>query len=143
MIINNETVSIAEIMKMAKELGMALASTREITEYREAESKIAKDPEACRLTRIFREANAALVELQSNPSSTKEEIDQAFARLEQSYKVMKSYPLIAEYYKAGAAFNNLLYQINQLLKFYCMEPGEETQFEQPGGCSSCNSCSNR
>ncbi|HHY82809.1 MAG TPA: YlbF family regulator [Clostridiales bacterium] len=137
-----DTVSRTEIIKMAKDLGLALARSSEIIRYREAEKKMAEDPEACRLTRIFKETHKSLVKLQNDPNSTKEEIENIAARLEKADKDMKANPLIAEYYQAGAAFNNLIYQINQLLKFYCMEPGEDAHFGQQGGCGSCNgSCS--
>ena len=52
---------------MAKELGLALAQSQEIRNYREAERKMAGEEEACRLTRIFREAHKDLVKSQMEP----------------------------------------------------------------------------
>jgi cell fate (sporulation/competence/biofilm development) regulator YlbF (YheA/YmcA/DUF963 family) len=137
-------VTRAEIMNLAKELGLALARSQEIIDYREAEKKMAKDEEASRLTHIFKESHKALVRLQAQSSSTESEIADMTARLESADRDMKQNPLIAEYYRAGSAFNSLVYQINQLLKFYCMEPEEELQFEQgSSGCGGCEGCGNK
>ena len=135
-------VTKAEIMNMAKELGLALAQSQEIRNYREAERKMAGEEEACRLTRIFREAHKDLVKSQMEPESREEEIAERTAALEKADRDMKANPLIAEYYRAGYAFNTLIYQINQLLKFYCMEPGEDSQFAG-GDCSGCKGCPGR
>jgi cell fate (sporulation/competence/biofilm development) regulator YlbF (YheA/YmcA/DUF963 family) len=131
----------AEIMNMAKELGLALAGSQEILDYREAEKKMARDEEACRLTRIFKETHKALAKLKMESRDKRGEIAELEARLKKADRNMKANPLIASYYRAGGAFNTLVYQINQLLKFYCMEPEEELQFEQGsiscGGCEGC------
>ena len=129
-----------EIMKLAKELALALAQSPEILRYREAESNVAKDEEACRLTRIFRETHKALAKLQTEPDNKQEEIAAMTAALEKADRDMKANPLIAEYYQAGYAFNTLIYQINQLLKFYCMEPGEDEPFGTGDGCDGCKGC---
>ena len=131
-----------QIMKMAGELGMALAQSEEILAYRQAEKEMAQDSEACRLTRIFKNAHKALAQKEANPETSPKTKEELMASLEQADGEMKAHPLVAEYYRAGGAFNQLVYQINQLLKFYSMEPEEDAQFSQSGGCSSCNgSCS--
>jgi cell fate (sporulation/competence/biofilm development) regulator YlbF (YheA/YmcA/DUF963 family) len=138
--IDETVINRTQIINMANDLGKALAQSKEIKEYREAEQKLAMDEEACRLTRIFKEAQVRLAGLQANPESKQQEIDEATAHLEQADRNMKENTLIAEYYRAGSAFNNLIYQINQLLKFYSMEPDEEVQFQQETGCNTCRGC---
>ena len=44
--------------------------------------------------------------------------------VEKADRDMKAHQLTAEYYRAGNAFNTLIYQINQIFKFYCLEPGK-------------------
>jgi cell fate (sporulation/competence/biofilm development) regulator YlbF (YheA/YmcA/DUF963 family) len=127
-----------EIMKIARKLGMALAQSEEILAYREAEKKLAQDPEACQLTRNFKEAHKKVANKAADPTSTSESLEELSTQLEQADKAMKSNPLIEEYYRTGNAFNTLIYQINQLLKFYCVDPGDEIPNEQSGGCSNCS-----
>ena len=129
----------AEILDMAKELGIVLASSQIINDYRDAERIMANDEESCRLTRIFKQKHIALAAINSDPNSNEDHQRKLEEELKKADKDMKAYPLIAAYYSAGSAFNTLIYQINQLLKFYSMEPGEDAQFESSGGCGSCGS----
>lgn len=135
---DNTRIKRDEIMKMARDLGMALAQSEEIHAYREAEKRAAQDSEACQLTRNFKEAHQKLAQKISDPASITEGSEQLDVLLEQADQAMKSNPLIEEYYRAGSAFNTLIYQINQLLKFYCVDPNEEIPSEQSGGCSNCS-----
>lgn len=134
----NIRIKRGEIMKMARELGMALAQSEEIYAYREAEKKAAQDSEACQLTRAYKETHQKLAQKEADPASISESSEQLATLLEQADQAMKSNPLIEEYYRTGNAFNTLIYQINQMLKFYCTDPSEEIPNEQSGGCSSCN-----
>ncbi|NLC45063.1 MAG: YlbF family regulator [Clostridiales bacterium] len=127
-----------EIMKLARELGMALAQSEEIYAYREAEKEAAQDSEACQLTRNFKEAHQNLAQKLMDPTSIPEDSEQLNAILEHADQAMKSNSIIKEYYRTGNTFNNLIYQINQLLKFYCIDPNEDIPSEQSGGCSNCN-----
>lgn len=140
---SNTIIPKGKLLDMARELGLALASSQEIMDYREAERVMAIDPEACRLTRIFKQTHVKLAALHADPDSSEEDRVRLQEELERADNEMKAYPLIADYYKAGSAFNTLIYQINQLLKFYTMEPGEDSQFESAGGCSSCSGCSSK
>jgi cell fate (sporulation/competence/biofilm development) regulator YlbF (YheA/YmcA/DUF963 family) len=126
-----------KILDMARELGMALAESKELLEYRTAEKRMAEDAEACRLARAFKEAHLAMVRLQEDHEASEEERNQAKDLLEKADRDMKAHPLTAEYYRAGNAFNTLIYHINQIFKFYCLEPGEDSQFEQRHGCGRC------
>ena len=128
----------AEILEMAKELGLALASSQLIIDYRKAECDMANDAEACNLTRIFKQKHNALAALQLDPNSSEDHQQRLAEELDKADNNMKAYPPIAAYYSAGNTFNSLIYQINQLLKFYSMEQGEESQFESSSGCNSCN-----
>lgn len=132
-------ISKAKILDMGKELGMALASSQVIVDYREAERIMANDAEACRLTRVFKQKHMALAALHSDSNSSEADRLKMMEELEKADKDMKAYPLIAAYYNAGNAFNTLIYQINQLLKFYSMDPGEDSQFESSGDCGKCGS----
>lgn len=137
---SKKTFSKSEILEMAKELGLALASSESLARYRVAESKVAADPHACYLTRIFKEKHKKLVSLTNRKDADKSEIDKCMMELEEADRNMKGYPLINEYYKRGAEFNNLLYQINQLLRFYSMDEDEGSQFD---GVSMCRCCSEK
>ncbi len=135
---DNTRIKRDEIMKMARDLGMALAQSEEIHAYREAEKRAAQDSESCQLTRNFKEAHQKSAQKVTDPASIPEGFEQLNALLEQADQAMKSNPIIEEYYRAGNAFNTLIYQINQLLKFYCVDPDEEIPYEQSDGCSKCN-----
>ncbi len=134
------TVSRSEIMKLARELGQALAQSQEILDYRDAEKEMADDEEASHLMRIYRRIYQERARLQADPGNKAKEIANLSDSLEKADRKKSANPLIAKYDQTGNAFQDLIYQINQILKFYCMEPDEASQFVPAGGCRGCKGC---
>lgn len=137
---NSKIYSKSEILDMAKELGLALASSEIMLRYRESEKKVAEDYEACCLTRVFKETRKKLALLADMKDAGKEEIEACIKELEEADQNMKKHPLISEFYKTGAEFNTLIYQINQLLKFFSMDEDEIGQFSSADACKGCSGC---
>ncbi|HBG76374.1 MAG TPA: hypothetical protein DDW86_05395 [Clostridiales bacterium] len=133
-------VSRSELMKLARELGQALAQSQEILDYRDAEKEMADDEEASHLMRVYRKTYQERIQLQTDPENKKEEIASLSDSLEKADRDRKANSLIAKYDQTGNAFQDLIYQINQVLKFYCMEPDEDSQFGPAGGCRGCKGC---
>jgi len=139
---SDEFVSRKEIMDLARQLGEALARSKELYEYREAERQVASDPEACRLTRVFKQKHAELLEMQKDENCSKEDLERCAAELDAADRDMKSNPHILAYYNKGSMFNSLIYQINQVFKFYTTDNEDSIQFKK-AGCSNCSGCGHR
>ena len=133
-------VSRSELMKLARELGQALAQSREILDYRDAEKRMADDEAASHLMRIYRKIYQDRIRMQAEPENKEKEIAKLSDSLEKADRDRKANPLIAKYDQTGNAFQDLIYQINQVLKFYCMEPDEDSQFDPAGSCRGCKGC---
>jgi cell fate (sporulation/competence/biofilm development) regulator YmcA (YheA/YmcA/DUF963 family) len=133
----------SEILEQTRQLGMALAESAALELYKKAEERMANDPEACRLTGAFKRAQRELVRLsqENNGDTDAEALEEAKAAVVRADREMKAYPIIHEYYKAGEALNNLIRQINGILKFYCLNQGElPGVMEKSGGCNGCEGC---
>ncbi len=139
---SSEFASRKEIMDLARQLGEALARSKELYDYREAERQVASDSETCRLTRAFKQKRSEFIAKQDDPNCSQESLEKCAAELDAADRDMKSNPLIAAYYCKGSAFNNLIYQINQLLKYYTINSEESAQFSS-AGCSSCSGCGHK
>ena len=61
----------SELMKLARELGQALAQSQEILDYRDAEKEMADDEEASHLMRVYRKTYQERIQLQTDPENKK------------------------------------------------------------------------
>jgi len=132
-----------DILGQARQLGMALAESEALKLYRRAEERMANDPEACRLTGVFKKAQREFVRLsqEMDGNADARALEEAEAAVVRADREMKAHPLIHEYYKAGEALNNLIRQINEILKFFCLDQDELPEgMEKSGGCSGCQGC---
>lgn len=124
-----------EILEMAQHLGAALAESKALAEYRAAEERMANDWEACHLTGAFKKARQAWRQELLDPNADPNRLLTLETAARQTDQAMKAHPLIAEYYHTGKAFNGLICQINQILKFYSLyDDTLPEDMSEPSGC---------
>lgn len=130
-----------EILEMARHLGVALAESETLAAYRAAEERMASDLEACQLTGAFKKAHQAWRQELLDPDADPNRLSHLEASARQADQTMKVHPLIAEYYRAGQAFNGLISQINQILKFCSLyDDTLPDDMSATSGCASCSGC---
>lgn len=137
---NEEQKSKDDIMDLAKKLGQALSCSNELHEFREAERIMASDTEASRLIKSFKNKQSGFKSKQNDDTCNSNELQKYLNELQDLGKEMKNHPLIDSYYKKGQEFNNLIYQINQILRFFTMDKDESEQFSN-SKCKGCSKCS--
>lgn len=134
-------ISRAEVIKLARELGQALSCSQDLYNYREAERMMASDSEARYLMQTFKSKQAQLEALKASGNSDESQIEKILQELKEADKKMKVHPLIAAYYEKGQDLNELIYQINMILRHFTMEEDEfsvNLTNKKCTGCSNCN-----
>ena len=134
-------ISRAEVIKLARELGQALSCSQDLYNYREAEQIMASDSEARDLMQTFKSKQAQLEALKASMNSDESQIEKILQELKEADKKMKVHPLIAAYYEKGQDLNELIYQINMILRHFTMEEDEfsvNLTNKKCTGCSNCN-----
>jgi cell fate (sporulation/competence/biofilm development) regulator YlbF (YheA/YmcA/DUF963 family) len=134
-------ISRAEVIRLARELGQALSCSQDLYNYREAEQIMASDSEARDLMQTFKSKQAQLEALKASGNSDESQIEKSLQELKEADKKMKEHPLIAAYYEKGQDLNELIYQINMILRHFTMEEDEfsvNLTNKKCTGCSNCN-----
>lgn len=134
-------ISRAEVIRLARELGQALSCSQDLYNYREAEQIMASDSEARDLMQTFKSKQAQLEALKASMNSDESQIEKILQELKEADKKMKVHPLIAAYYEKGQDLNELIYQINMILRHFTMEEDEfsvNLTNKKCTGCSNCN-----
>lgn len=134
-------ISRAEVIRLARELGQALSCSQDLYNYREAEQIMASDSEARDLMQTFKSKQAQLEALKASVNSDESQIEKILQELKEADKKMKVHPLIAAYYEKGQDLNELIYQINMILRHFTMEEDEfsvNLTNKKCTGCSNCN-----
>lgn len=134
-------ISRAEVIRLARELGQALSCSQDLYNYREAEQIMASDSEARDLMQTFKSKQAQLEALKASGNSDESQIEKILQELKEADKKMKVHPLIAAYYEKGQDLNELIYQINMILRHFTMEEDElsvNLTNKKCTGCSNCN-----
>lgn len=134
-------ISRAEVIRLARELGQALSCSQDLYNYREAEQIMASDSEARDLMQTFKSKQAQLEALKASENSDESQIEKSLQKLKEADKKMKEHPLIAAYYEKGQDLNELIYQINMILRHFTMEEDElsvNLTNKKCTGCSNCN-----
>lgn len=134
-------ISRAEVIRLARELGQALSCSQDLYNYREAERMMASDSEARDLMQTFNSKQAQLEALKASVNSDESQIEKILQELKEADKKMKEHPLIAAYYEKGQDLNELIYQINMILRHFTMEEDEfsvNLTNKKCTGCSNCN-----
>lgn len=134
-------ISRAEVIRLARELGQALSCSQDLYNYREAEQIMASDSEARDLMQTFKSKQAQLETLKASGNSDESQIEKSLQELKEADKKMKEHPLIAAYYEKGQDLNELIYQINMILRHFTMEEDElsvNLTNKKCTGCSNCN-----
>lgn len=134
-------ISRAEVIRLARELGQALSCSQDLYNYREAERMMASDSEARDLMQTFKSKQAQLEALKASGNSDESQIEKSLQELKEADKKMKEHPLIAAYYEKGQDLNELIYQINMILRHFTMEEDEfsvNLTNKKCTGCSNCN-----
>ncbi|NLH59111.1 MAG: YlbF family regulator [Clostridiales bacterium] len=134
-------ISRAEVIRLARELGQALSCSQDLYNYREAERMMASDSEARYLMLTFKSKQAQLEALKASVNSDESQIEKILQELKEADKKMKVHPLIAAYYEKGQDLNELIYQINMILRHFTMEEDEfsvNLTNKKCTGCSNCN-----
>ncbi|MFY9505927.1 MAG: YlbF family regulator [Caldicoprobacterales bacterium] len=134
-------ISRAEVIRLARELGQALSCSQDLYNYREAEQIMASDSEARDLMQTFKSKQAQLEALKASGNSDESQIEKNLQELKEADKKMKEHPLIAAYYEKGQDLNELIYQINMILRHFTMEEDElsvNLTNKKCTGCSNCN-----
>lgn len=133
-------ISRAEVIKLARELGQALSCSQDLYNYREAERMMASDSEARYLMQTFKSKQAQLEALKASMNSDESQIEKILQELKEADKKMKVHPLIAAYYEKGQDLNELIYQINMILRHFTMEEDELSANLTNKKCTGCSNC---
>lgn len=133
-------ISRAEVIRLARELGQALSCSQDLYNYREAERMMASDSEARDLMQTFKSKQAQLEALKASVNSDESQIEKILQELKEADKKMKVHPLIAAYYEKGQDLNELIYQINMILRHFTMEEDEFSVNLTNKKCTGCINC---
>jgi len=124
-----------EVIQKAQELGAALADSQELDMLNMAQDALYDDADARLLMNSYQQKQQALQGLQSN-GANRDEMAHALTELRGMAEQMQQNNLIATYMKAQQSFNDMMRQVNSILRF-CIT-GETD--EECGDCASCSAC---
>lgn len=101
-----------EILELARKLGAALYNDSRFRALREAENRVAADPEARRLLEEFQAQSRKIMELEARQAPIEPEDKR---RLRELHDKVAAHPLIKELTKARVEYAALMKQLNEAI----------------------------
>lgn len=131
-----ENIDMREVMLKAQELAQAILASDIYQRSKAAEDAVTKDPDAARCMADYyeKEQNLRRV-LDQGDDMDPMELADAGRELEEARAVMKALPLVQELQEANKACNDMLNNINTILRL-----NMDGETGCTGSCSTCGGC---
>ncbi len=128
-----------EIIKLAQELGQAIADSEEIKFFREMEKIYYEDKTAQAVMQEYEDTRAKMTVKAKETGMTPESLALFQTEMKNSMDKLMANKTVKEYLEAKSNFNDIIKRVNAIISF-CIQ-GEEQELAQEGGCTgNCGSC---
>lgn len=131
-----------EVFQKTRELGEALMKSEEYATMKACEDAAAGNELAARTMGLYLEKRGALEKLMMSDNPNPKEMSELSAEMEAIQEALQSIEDISRLTEARAAFNKLIAQVNQVLRFIITgemeQPAEESSCT--GSCATCHGC---
>ena len=124
-----------DIIEKAKELGEAIADSKEMERLKTSDAKLQGDTKAMSLMKEYKQLQIELVRASKEKRDT-ETIDDIKEMLLKKQQQLYDYEITNEYLEAKSEFDKFMNKINDVISFAIT--GEEQC--APGKCGSCGGC---
>ncbi len=127
-----------KVLNQAEQLAETILESEEFIKMRLSEQAAMKDEEATRLVADYAEKRQAVEELLTSNNMDHEALGKASEALSAVEKQIDEYPLLKQMQQARGDFNEMMKQVNKLIRFVITGEADE---ESEGGCTgSCETC---
>lgn len=124
------------VLNKAEQLAEAILESEEYIKVRLSEQAVTHDEEAARLIADYSDKRAQVENVLAQNQMDHQQLADAGKALEEAEAAMDEYPLLKTMRENRERFNDMMKQVNQLIKF--VVTGEQ---EEAAGCTgSCESC---
>lgn len=124
-----------DILDTAKELGVMLGNSKEMTDLKNSEAALQADDKARALMNEYKQLQIEMVKAtKANKSQT--ELEEIKDILLKKQEEINNYPVTSNYIFAKSAFDQLMKKVNDVIVFGMT--GEESC--SPSKCGSCGGC---
>lgn len=133
-----------EILKLAQQLGEAIAECEEIQRYREMEKIYFESSDAQNAMQEYEETRAKMTVKAKETGMTPESLKLFQQEMKASMDKLMENQTVKEYLDAKSAFNDVLTKVNSIIA-YCVQ-GEEQDMATSssgscsGNCGGCRGC---
>jgi len=131
-----------DIIESATQLGVAIAESDQLKNYRESEIAMTSDAKAQTLMEEYKNLQLDMVKA-AKAELSKEELTAIRGLLMDKQAELNSYDITNNYFEGRKAFEGIMKNINEVLQYYvngqqssCNDEGDCGS----GGCSSCSGC---
>jgi len=125
----------SEILKKARELGKAIANSKELKEMHEAEVIMLQDEESKKILKEFQEKQRTFQAIQAAGNKLTEVQKQEVSSLEEK---MLNNPLIHDYLKKQQNFEKILDELNKIIEDAITGSNNACNECFSGGCNGCS-----
>ena len=126
-----------KVLNQAEQLAESILESEEFIAMRLSEQAAMKDEEATRLIAAYSEKRESIEKLLADANLDHGELTKAGAELEEIEKQIDANEIIDKMRKNRETFNDMMKQVNSIIRF--VVTGEKD--EEPDGCTgSCESC---
>lgn len=132
-----------QVMQKAQELAEAILDSRVYTDMKASEAKLTRDEEASAAMAELIEKRQIVENLLVSANMNPEELARANDEMEKAEEKMNAIPLIAETKKARKEFQDMMDNINRILRLVITgEVEDENDHSQncSGDCAHCHGC---
>lgn len=127
-----------KVLNQAEQLAETILESEEFIKMRLSEQAAMKDEEATRLVADYAEKRQAVEELLTSSNMDHEALGKASEALSAVEKQIDEHPLLKQMQQARGEFNEMMKQVNKLIRFVITGEADE---EPEGGCTgSCETC---
>ncbi len=127
-----------KVLNQAEQLAETILESEEFIKMRLSEQAAMKDEEATRLVADYAEKRQAVEELLTSNNMDHEALGKASEALSAVEKQIDEHPLLKQMQQARGDFNEMMKQVNKLIRFVITGEADE---ESEGGCTgSCETC---
>lgn len=132
-----------QVMQKAQELAEAILESRVYTNMKESEAKLTKDAEASAAMAELIEKRQIVEDLLVSANMDPAELAEANEKMEKAEEKMNAIPLIAETKKARKEFQDMMDNINRILRLVItgeVEDDNDHSGSCSGDCAHCHGC---
>ncbi|MDP4119317.1 MAG: YlbF family regulator [Bacillota bacterium] len=130
----------SEIIDRATALGEAIRDSEEMKELMKKEIIYNNDDEAQRITGEYNEMRESLAKQAENENITPMEMLEIRKKLAAKLDEVSKQTVVAEYMAAKKAFQEILMQVDNIIRYYVTGEDAENEEGCSGSCESCKGC---